>query len=39
MATAIVGESFGGSSFHSAYSDFTVQVRGVGAERLLAARD
>ena len=28
MATAIVGESFGGSSFHSAYSDFTVQVRG-----------
>lgn len=28
LATAIVGESFGGSSFHSAYSDFTVQVRG-----------
>lgn len=28
MATAIVGESFGGSSFHSAYSDFVVQVRG-----------
>ena len=28
MATAIVGESFGGSSFHAAYSDFVVQVRG-----------
>ncbi len=28
LATAIVGESFGGSSFHSAFSDFTVQVRG-----------
>ena len=28
MATAIVGESFGGSSFHSAFSDFTTQVRG-----------
>ena len=28
LATAIVGESFGGSSFHGAYSDFTVQVRG-----------
>ena len=28
LATAIVGESFGGSSFHSAFSDFTTQVRG-----------
>ncbi|HYO54143.1 acyl-CoA carboxylase subunit beta [Archangium sp.] len=28
MATAIVGESFGGSSFLSALSDFVVQVRG-----------
>ena len=28
MATAIVGQSFGGSSFYSAHSDFTVQVRG-----------
>ncbi len=28
MATAIVGESFGGSSFQSALSDFVVQVRG-----------
>ncbi len=28
MATIIVGESFGGSSFASAHSDFTVQVRG-----------
>ena len=28
LATAITGESFGGSSFHSAFSDFTVQVRG-----------
>ncbi len=28
LATAIVGESFGGSSFHAAYSDFVVQVRG-----------
>lgn len=28
MATAIVGQSFGGSSFQSAFSDFTVQVRG-----------
>jgi acetyl-CoA carboxylase carboxyltransferase component len=27
-ATAIVGESFGGSSFHSALTDFVVQVRG-----------
>ena len=28
MATAIVGQSFGGSSFQSAFSDFVVQVRG-----------
>ena len=28
MASVIVGQSFGGSSFHSAFSDFTVQVRG-----------
>jgi acetyl-CoA carboxylase carboxyltransferase component len=28
MATAILGESFGGSSFQSALSDFVVQVRG-----------
>lgn len=28
MATAILGESFGGSSFESALSDFVVQVRG-----------
>lgn len=28
MATAIVGSSFGGSSFYSAHSDFVVQVRG-----------
>jgi acetyl-CoA carboxylase carboxyltransferase component len=28
MATIIVGESFGGSSFASAHSDFVVQVRG-----------
>jgi len=28
MATAIVGQSFGGSSFQAAFSDFTVQVRG-----------
>jgi len=28
MATAIVGESFGGSSFVAALSDFVVQVRG-----------
>ncbi|MFN0091606.1 MAG: acyl-CoA carboxylase subunit beta [Acidimicrobiales bacterium] len=28
MATAIVGKSFGGSSFLAALSDFTVQVRG-----------
>jgi acetyl-CoA carboxylase carboxyltransferase component len=28
MVTAIVGESFGGSSFLSAHSDFVVQVRG-----------
>jgi acetyl-CoA carboxylase carboxyltransferase component len=28
MATVIVGKSFGGSSFLSAMSDFTVQVRG-----------
>ncbi len=28
LATAIVGESFGGSSFHGAYSDFVVQTRG-----------
>ncbi len=28
LATAIVGESFGGSSFQSAHSDFVVQVRG-----------
>src|SRR5205085_8674372 len=28
MATAIVGESFGGSSFEAALSDFVVQVRG-----------
>lgn len=28
MATVIVGESFGGSSFVSAHSDFVVQVRG-----------
>ncbi len=28
LATAIVGPSFGGSSFYSAHSDFTVQVRG-----------
>lgn len=28
MATAIVGESFGGSSFQAALSDFVVQVRG-----------
>lgn len=28
VATAIVGESFGGSSFQSAFSDFVVQVRG-----------
>ena len=29
MATAIVGKSFGGSSFLAAMSDFTVQIRGV----------
>ncbi|MDG2277028.1 MAG: carboxyl transferase domain-containing protein [Pseudomonadales bacterium] len=28
MATIIVGQSFGGSSFQSAFSDYTVQVRG-----------
>ncbi len=28
VATAIVGESFGASSFQSAFSDFVVQVRG-----------
>ena len=28
LATAILGESFGGSSFHGAFSDFVVQVRG-----------
>ena len=28
MATVIVGQSFGGSSFEAAYSDFVVQVRG-----------
>ena len=28
LASVIVGQSFGGSSFHSAFSDFTVQVRG-----------
>lgn len=28
VATAILGESFGGSSFVSAFSDFVVQVRG-----------
>ena len=28
LATAIVGESFGGSSFHAAFSDFVVQVEG-----------
>ena len=28
MVTAIVGQSFGGSSFYSAHSDFVVQVRG-----------
>jgi acetyl-CoA carboxylase carboxyltransferase component len=28
LATAIVGPSFGGSSFYSAHSDFVVQVRG-----------
>ena len=28
MASIIVGQSFGGSSFQSAFSDFTVQVRG-----------
>ena len=28
VATAIVGESFGSSSFQSAFSDFVVQVRG-----------
>ncbi len=28
MASAIVGQSFGGSSFQAAFSDFTVQVRG-----------
>jgi len=28
MATMIVGQSFGGSSFQSAFSDFVVQVRG-----------
>ena len=28
LATAIVGESFGASSFHAAFSDFVVQVRG-----------
>jgi acetyl-CoA carboxylase carboxyltransferase component len=28
MATMIVGQSFGGSSFEAAYSDFVVQVRG-----------
>ncbi|MFC1896861.1 acyl-CoA carboxylase subunit beta [Thermodesulfobacteriota bacterium] len=28
MVTAICGESFGGSSFQAAYSDFVVQVRG-----------
>ena len=27
MASVIVGQSFGGSSFHSAFSDFTVQFR------------
>ena len=30
LASVIVGQSFGGSSFHSAFSDFTVQVRGSG---------
>ena len=39
MATAIVGESFGGSSFHSAYSDFTVQVRGSALNVFVASRD
>jgi len=28
MASVIVGQSFGGSSFQSAFSDFTVQVKG-----------
>ena len=28
MASVIVGRPFGGSSFQSAFSDFTVQVRG-----------
>ena len=28
LATAILGESFGGSSFHAAFSDFVVQLRG-----------
>jgi acetyl-CoA carboxylase carboxyltransferase component len=28
MATVIVGQSFGGSSFEAAYSDFVVQVCG-----------
>jgi acetyl-CoA carboxylase carboxyltransferase component len=28
MATVIVGQSFGGSSFQAAFSDFVVQVRG-----------
>ena len=28
MVTAIVGPSFGGSSFYSAHSDFVIQVRG-----------
>ena len=28
MVSVIVGQSFGGSSFQSAFSDFTVQVRG-----------
>ncbi|MDF1736577.1 MAG: carboxyl transferase domain-containing protein [Minwuia sp.] len=28
MATAILGNSFGGASFHGAFSDFVVQLRG-----------
>ena len=28
VASVIVGQSFGGSSFHSAFSDFTVQACG-----------
>ena len=40
VASAIVGESFGGSSFQSAFSDFVVQVKGsslaVSSPRVIA---